>query len=847
MFLIPTSYYLATAIASIILVFPQTLNHALTDGYIKGVLKGGNGLVALQAKVLTTSPTDLDTWSALSVKARELRTIFTGALVQIMGSANMLELEVSYGRISAKDLKLLIEKSKVLSGRLLGIASFQLLVEEAKKQDLGKGSESAAYENRTDRLSKLKNLMKEKEKAGSHTIDQLLPILEQSSARLRAACQGGLAGGIQWLEWTNTHRWHRGKKAYPKDEDVQQGLTKRKAAIEELQAALEDFRNVEHIKLLEPFRDMFDPETGDYKDHPDNLSDADAFRFSTRSLFTSFVFVTNLISYSTTLIDFLQTLLEVEARSPRNKVQWPTALRKIVKIAMDRGGGSAMNPLEIGTQDMDAERDSDSDDDDDTAATSSTRTLVDSKAKAKEERQQRVKERRRKKYHLDPDAELPKNGLQRFLRTIGLVWRWQSSPEGLFALKYSLVSIALWVPAICPSSAYFTYIHRGLWALIMSQTGLGVFAGEQIAAFIARMAGTLVGLVLGMVACGDTIHLRALAVRKDCSSTAGPGVPVDGSLDRVTIVFTIGYSWVDTHFLLVIIGFTAGFIISLFPKPQSAKVTVRKSLAKAIDNIAELYTEEVKGFLLEARLYDTTKQQTLDAEERATRYRTRFLGLVAKLQAISPQIANAKFEPGLRGPWPKAKYETLIIRIQELLGAMALLSNSWTRMRGGWAKVLVDDTPFFEPNFIADSLGLLSLITHSLRDGREMPASLPLMERLAAHSMNRHHHRLAESLKFAGPASSYRQGNRIVQDALISIPHDVDNGGKRPGHLNWQMLQDEQLAIYATASIALSHIAFKIDQIHGIVRSLVGEQRFDALDDLSRERATRDAQLLESA
>lgn len=42
-----------------------------------------------------------------------------------------------------------------------------------------------------------------------------------------------------------------------------------------------------------------------------------------------------------------------------------------------------------------------------------------------------------------------------------------------------------------------------------------------------------------------------------------------------------------------------------------------------------------------------------------------------------------------------------MVRIQELVGAMALLSNSWTRMQSGWAKVLVVDTPFFEPNFVS--------------------------------------------------------------------------------------------------------------------------------------------------
>lgn len=148
-------------------------------------------------------------------------------------------------------------------------------------------------------------------------------------------------------------------------------------------------------------------------------------------------------------------------------------------------------------------------------------------------------------------------------------------------------------------------------------------------------------------------------------------------------------------------------------------MTVRKSIAKTIDRLAELYTDEIKGFLLEANLYSAGTQQTLDVEERATRYRTRFLGLVVssrdfgecrladdsqgKMGAIPPQIANAKFEPGLRGPWPVKKYEALMTRIHELLGAMALLSNSWTRMRSGWAKVLVDDTPFFEPNFVSAS------------------------------------------------------------------------------------------------------------------------------------------------
>jgi hypothetical protein len=47
-------------------------------------------------------------------------------MVALLGSSGMLSLEVTYGRIGAKDLKLLIEKAKMLSGRLLGLASFQV-------------------------------------------------------------------------------------------------------------------------------------------------------------------------------------------------------------------------------------------------------------------------------------------------------------------------------------------------------------------------------------------------------------------------------------------------------------------------------------------------------------------------------------------------------------------------------------------------------------------------------------------------------------------------------------------------------------------------------------------------
>lgn len=59
-----------------------------------------------------------------------------------------------------------------------------------------------------------------------------------------------------------------------------------------------------------------------------------------------------------------------------------------------------------------------------------------------------------------PDAGVPKNAVQKFGRRLAVLWRGLTSASGIFALKFGIVSIALWVPAVCPSSAWFYYTNR---------------------------------------------------------------------------------------------------------------------------------------------------------------------------------------------------------------------------------------------------------------------------------------------------------------------------------------------------------------------------------------------------
>lgn len=60
----------------------------------------------------------------------------------------------------------------------------------------------------------------------------------------------------------------------------------------------------------------------------------------------------------------------------------------------------------------------------------------------------------------DPDAGDPRNALQRLGRHIYTLWKGLTGHSGIFALKYALVSIALFVPAVCENSAQFYYENR---------------------------------------------------------------------------------------------------------------------------------------------------------------------------------------------------------------------------------------------------------------------------------------------------------------------------------------------------------------------------------------------------
>lgn len=87
----------------------------------------------------------------------------------------------------------------------------------------------------------------------------------------------------------------------------------------------------------------------------------------------------------------------------------------------------------------------------------------------------------------------------------------------------------------------------------------------------------------------------------------------------------------NCYSLLVIIGFTAAFIVMLFPNPVSSRVLVRKTLSAIINEVGNIFVTEVENFLLEEVV---TRHNKISASHTTLRMEDEFGGAASKDERI---------------------------------------------------------------------------------------------------------------------------------------------------------------------------------------------------------------------
>ncbi|KAJ7093436.1 hypothetical protein B0H15DRAFT_832325 [Mycena belliarum] len=859
-FLLPTCFYIAIALATLVLVFPESLNHiwlTTLDGAFFGPTLS---MLSLQGTTLTTRPSDHVAWAALTEKVVATRAALAGGLAALGAQIGLIDLEISVGRLGPGDLKRFAPELRALAFRASGLTAFHAAVATNNQYDLALKDPGARGAH--SRFAARRRRIGAHEARHGHGLDALVPILERASAPLRTAAQEGAGVLRAWFVDCNSGRWtgfvrQKGKEAVEKR---QRGLVE---ARDKLETTLAEFRKVERVKLVEPFERFFDRETGKLLE---SVARDPEEMFTVRSLFICFGFCDALDGFAARLHRVLALVAELDKKRPQPRVWLPSGFGKLGRRIMSRAPVTVEpQPLAMGTirdptrferagKAESVDGDAAEDDDDDDAPT--------------------VR---------NPDARAPTSALGRFFVALGAALRWFASPAGVFALRHAVVSLALWVPSVVPRTAWFFYVNKGLWALIMAQMGLAPYAGDQLAGLAGRLLGTGLGLLVGMaawyIAAPGKADGNAYAVVIVTTVIVAPfllariaGPPAQmmvWMMVGVTVVFVMGYSWLDTHLqllhssgvgialgwkraLLVAIGFTASAIVMMFPRPTSSRVLVRRTLAATLQELGHIFQQEVEAFLAEearARsgeyeketidFSDTNGHAVSPKERRIHRVGRRALDVLERLQGVAPSLKTGRWEPQVQGLWPYEQYELLYSKQTKLVTSLALLAGAFSRLDTKWCSILVHRTPFLNPNLLSDIFSTIDILSHALDGGHPVHASLIcLRDRLVYHDM---HLKLPKTRavdleqNVALPGSEHDGDTDSESGTSEFVAGKVDGASIGVKELSLNLLMDDQMPSHSTAVIALASMLTLIDEIGAIVRELCGETTFRGFEALHHE------------
>ncbi|KAJ7132494.1 hypothetical protein C8R44DRAFT_978049 [Mycena epipterygia] len=803
--------YMGIAILTTLFVFPETMSHAMM-GKLAEQLACVQKLVEVQDAVLTARPEDLAPDSPIITQFKALRARVISAQQQITATSGLMSLEFSWGKWNGDDVRSLDEPIVAVITRTVTLFNFDRLAGTSRlyapvnsSPNSPNSSFSASASNPTAepahpttdparpadphrhetyllRQIHTRNALLE----ATHSVRpaDVLPLLSAATRPLRTATIAALAAVRAHVVHVNRTRWRRDPAG---DVACREALD---AAGVILGDAVREFNEKGRMQLLAPFLPLLDAAAASAEGVNGVINGDKAEDLPLRSLFIAYVFVANLVAVAEAVLVLLGAVQGIEAKRPRARLWAPTGLRGVWKIVTARGDKA------------------------DGAFGEDTSMVVEDMRHAEQD----------KEYRRDPDSRPPTNAVQKMMHFVHRFYLWTKTAEAVFTFKYVFISIALWLPSVIRSSAHFYYVQKGIWALIMAQTTLNIYAADQIFNYVTRLGGTLVGLAFGLVAWyagngnGNGNPYGAAAAFGVCVfplvflRVFAPERYLAGNvMCCATFALVVGYSWIDGHtvqfaspgigwsvawrrWALVVTGCAASFIAMMFP-PQSGRKAVRQRNAASIAALANAY-----GFLVSAWIGARDAKPTADGDAKPTlaaswaaEFRARLLALAEEMHTIRELTELAKWEGSIRGKWPAAEYTKLLDVQVEMIASLAQLGSSLGHLENEWRIATLHKSKVLNPNFIGDVMAVFSLISQSLRTGEPMHQVLPasLLDRLFYHDARTHF-----------PINPLENGLQMVDvEAIKSVDY----------------------MYYASSIVAVYQLLRSVDELHLITKDLCGE------------------------
>ncbi|KAL2844804.1 hypothetical protein BJY01DRAFT_214668 [Aspergillus pseudoustus] len=341
-------------------------------------------------------------------------------------------------------------------------------------------------------------------------------------------------------------------------------------------------------------------------------------------------------------------------------------------------------------------------------------------------------------------------------RAILGLYHWFTCDNGLYALRMVVVTIAIGIVAVLPSTAGFFYRERGLWGLIMAQTGLLVYMSDFTFSVLSRLVGTIGGGLLGLLAWyigsgggpGNPYGLAAifapmLVIFLWFRLYLPPNHLQGGILAAATFLLIVAYSYVDTHnptygdpgvgynvfwrrLLLVLIGIGAATIVQIFPHPPSAARHICKSLSRSFRTLSDHY----------ALLLSCWNHPQADGRALAEPI---WMELTELLHLLQDPIYNLRFE------FSSSRFDsTSLAQVRRICHMM---NNTLARLLVASAVLpqehrarLAQMTGMLDHRCIGEVMAVLGICEQALRTGDAPPEVLPTPLVRRALEYGRSHH-----------------------------------------------------------------------------------------------------------
>lgn len=480
--ILPAAIGIAVGLACNILFFPQSAAYVVMDG-IRNLLSPMSGFLEACQLNFKHPSSRMDLAYLTKFKAQ-----LTQIYQTLEPNVKFLPMDASVGRWNGEDLTNLQPALRQVVVGFLGLLHFQMGREEYRDRDeklvaMAEAIHDDHHEKAEvtvghHQISRAVDFrLRSRRPDAADVVQKGLGALEMSCGPILTTCQECFKAVDETLADCNSRRWF-GRSS---EAQIKERTDRHDALLAKLKEDLKEFSNLSKQYLLKSHEHLFDEKGQLIVDRESNQPPPIS------GLMLGLIFEEKVLLLAQALDSLFGMIIELEKTRTTTRLWLPTGLRHLFHWAFDKDRVPGGTPT-LDDDDLELEKLN-------TQATQKRPKKVGKKGKSKKA----AEEPTGAKAQLTDIAHRRGRERSRAGQILVNIINWLSNTEGLYALRILIVTIALGVPAVIPSSAGFYYREKGLWALIMAQMGMVLYTADFVFGLVLRLVGTIIGGVLGLV------------------------------------------------------------------------------------------------------------------------------------------------------------------------------------------------------------------------------------------------------------------------------------------------------------------------------------------------------------